>query len=292
MQRFLSFTLTVGFALILGAATQMQAQAPAADDFSIPGVDDPKPAASPTPAASPSGGADTASSADSGSGNLFGFIKKGGMWMIPLVSLSVIMAGLVVYCFIDLGKRNFYPDKIVTGLKDDMQRADIVHALERAKASPTCLGQVIHGAAEYIGDRGYQVLDDNGLYDAMADASQDFNRGRARTINYLSLVAQAAPMLGLLGTVAGMISAFATLGDTGNSNPGELAASISVALITTASGLVIALPALFFYAFFRDKLTALVGRTDRHAFSLLNTLRRSIVAQSSGGGASAAAESD
>ena len=136
----------------------------------------------------------------------------------------------------------------------------------------------MYGAAEYVGDRGYQVLDDNGLYDSMADASQEFNRGRARTINYLSVIAQAAPMLGLLGTVSGMIKAFDKLGDEGT-NPSQLATNISEALLTTASGLVIALPALFFYFFFRDMLTGYVSRTDRHAFRLLNTLRRSIVAQ-------------
>lgn len=275
MQPLRFSSLTICFALLLGAFS-VQAQ----DEFTIDGVDDPASAA-----AGSGSDADSGSESDSGgdgdeSSNVFlNFIEKGGTFIWPLIILSMVLVGLIAYCFIDLNKRNFYPEKIISGLNDDMTRADLAHALDRAKHSPTCVGQVMYGAIEYVGDRGYQVLDDNGLYDSMADASQEFNRGRARTINYLSVIAQAAPMLGLLGTVSGMIKAFGKL-SSDSMNPSQLAGDISEALLTTASGLVIALPALFFYFFFRDMLTGFVSRTDRHAFRLLNTLRRSIVAQS------------
>ncbi|MEM1295036.1 MAG: MotA/TolQ/ExbB proton channel family protein, partial [Verrucomicrobiota bacterium] len=141
---------------------------------------------------------------------------------------------------------------------------------------------------EFIGDRGYQVLDDNGLYDAMADASQEFNRGRARTINYLSVIAQASPMIGLLGTVSGMIKAFDQLGGEGMGDPASLATNISEALFTTAAGLVIAVPSLFVYYFFRDRLAHYVAVTDKEAYRLLNSLRRAIVAKHSGGASPAA----
>lgn len=260
MQRFLSFFFI--FALLFSHAAYGQG-----DDLSLEGDE---------PAAAESSG--DGESEDEG--NLVSnYFKKGGIFIYFLVGLSVILLGLVIYCIIDLSKRNFYPEKIITGLEDDFSRADLAHALERSKNSTTCLGQVTYSAVEYIGDRGYQVLDDNGLYDAMADASQEFNRGRARMINYLSVIAQAAPMLGLLGTVSGMIKAFDKLGDDGM-QPSVLAGDISEALLTTATGLVIALPALFCYFFFRDMLTGFVSRTDRHAFRLLNTLRRAIVAQS------------
>ena len=75
-----------------------------------------------------------------------------------------------------------------------------------------------------------------------------------------------------------MIKAFASLGTSGMGNPKVLAANISEALWTTASGLVIALPAVFLYYFFRDKLTTKVAEVDKHASRMLNSLRRTVYA--------------
>jgi len=256
--------------LLLFSLAAVQAQ----DEFSIPGVED------------------NASAGSSSSGEvvvteysnlLEEVIGKGGWAIWILLFFSLVVVGLTVFCFIDLAKSRFYPDRILKPLQEDMEHGDVMGALERAKGNNTCIGQVMYGATEYIGDRGYQVLDDGALYDAMADASQEFNRGRARTINYFSVIAQAAPMVGLLGTVSGMIKAFAHLSDSGM-QPGLLANDISEALYTTATGLVIAVPTLFLYFFFRDRLTHLIAVTDRHAYRMLNSLRRAIVAQQSRGG--------
>jgi biopolymer transport protein ExbB len=154
-----------------------------------------------------------------------------------------------------------------------MDEGDFERAMTTSEASPTCLGQIVHGATGYIADRGYEVLDGDAIYDLMADAGQEFNRKRARTINYLSVISQAAPMLGLLGTVSGMVKAFDALSRKGDQSK-ELALNISEALMTTASGLVIALPSIFLYYFFRDKLVELIGNSDRHASRMLTSLRR------------------
>jgi biopolymer transport protein ExbB len=192
--------------------------------------------------------------------------------------MSVAIIALAVYLFMDMSVKNFYPPELVSRLETDMENADVEAAMQVAEASPTCLGQVVHGATEYIYERGYDTLDGETIYDLMADASQEFNRGRAQTINYLSVISQAAPMLGLLGTVSGMIKAFQSLGTSGMGNPKVLAANISEALWTTASGLVIALPAVFLYYFFRDKLTARVADVDKIASRMLNSLRRTVYA--------------
>ena len=113
----------------------------------------------------------------------------------------------------------------------------------------------------------------------MAAASRKFNRGRVRTINYFSVLAQAAPMMGLLGTVSGMIGAFAKLSSGGTGDPSKFAGNISEALITTASGLVVALPAIFCYFIFRDRLQQLVAETDEAAEELITVLRRTVTQQ-------------
>ena len=84
-------------------------------------------------------------------------------------------------------------------------------------------------------------------------------------------------MVGLLGTVSGMIKAFATLKQAGMGDPGQLAGNISEALVTTASGLIVALPAIFMFFYFRDKMVALVAEVDKNCGKILNTLRRSVL---------------
>lgn len=238
------------------------------DDLSIPGVDKAKVEAPKV---------DTGAT-ETGEKNLFDLIGEGGWAMWPLGLMSVAIIALSVYCFMDLTPKNFFPPELQARLETDMENADVEAAMKTAEASPTCLGQVMHGATEYIFERGYETLDGDTIYDLMADATQEFNRARARTINYFSVISQAAPMLGLLGTVSGMIKAFGTLGREGMGDPAALASNISEALVTTAAGLVIALPAIFAYFFFRDKLTALVATVDKSASRMLNSLRRTVYA--------------
>jgi len=89
-------------------------------------------------------------------------------------------------------------------------------------------------------------------------------------VNYFSILAQASPMLGLLGTVSGMIKAFSTMGREGMGDPTLLAGHISEALVTTACGLIIALPALFCYFVFRNRLTQLISQCVDIADDLLD----------------------
>lgn len=246
----------------------------AQDKYAIPGID------SGAAAVEGSGPQIDSSTAPAGYSNfLVKVVVLGGWAMWPLLALSVLMVGVGIFCLIDLSPRNFFPERLLSALQQDVDRVDLAGTLAHAGKSATCLGRVMHGAAEYIGDRGYRMLDDNGLYDTMAEVSQFFNQGRVRTINILSVIAQSAPMIGLLGTVSGMIKAFDKLGQKGMGDPAQLAANISEALWTTAAGLVIALPALYLYSYFRDRLTSLVGQTDRHAYRLLNRLRRVLVSQ-------------
>ncbi len=209
--------------------------------------------------------------------NLFDLIRAGGWAMFPLFAMLFAVIALAVYLFLDLRRGTFLPKALVEQLREASSRGDLNGISENAGASPSCLGQVVNGAADFIFDRGYQVLDGDSIFDQMADASRDFNRRRVSLLNYLSVISQAAPMLGLLGTVSGMIKAFQTLNQSGMGDPGQLAGNISEALVTTASGLIVALPAIFAFYFFRDKLTALVADVDRESSRVLGNLRRAVL---------------
>lgn len=225
-------------------------------------------------------GADTAAAsegADQERESLFDLIRDGGWAMIPLVVMLFAVIGLGVYLMLDLTRKTFLPPQLVTSLQASADAGDLNAISEKAKDSGSCLGQVMYGACDYIYDRGYQVLDGDSIYDLMADATQEFNRRRVSLLNYLSVISQAAPMVGLLGTVSGMIKAFATLKQSGMGDPGQLAGNISEALVTTASGLIVALPAIFAFFYFRDKLVARVAEVDKRCSQILNALRRAVL---------------
>ena len=90
-----------------------------------------------------------------------------------------------------------------------------------------------------------------------------------RFINTLGTIAAITPLLGLLGTVVGMISVFTTITTVGVGNPTELAGGISQALVTTAAGLVVAIPSLIFYRYFRGLVDALVVSMEQQAVKLV-----------------------
>jgi biopolymer transport protein ExbB len=115
---------------------------------------------------------------------------------------------------------------------------------------------------------------------AMEEASVQETAGGLKPINYLSIIAQIAPMLGLLGTVSGMIKAFQKIGLGGMGEPEKLAGDIGEAMVTTATGLVIGIPAMFFYFFLKSKYMSNVASLAR----VLGNLLSEFVASSRRGG--------
>lgn len=265
MSRFLLSTL-VSFGIFFSAASLI-----AQEDFSVPGLDPAKKAAPAAPAAGTTPG--TVEVEDS---SLWGMVKKGGWAMWPLGLLSVAAIALSIYFLMDFKTANFAPRELVSRLEGKLAEGDIAGAGDLAQNSPACLGAVVFHGTEYVRDRGWEVLNGEVIYDVLADASLEANRGRAAALNYLSLIAQSAPMLGLLGTVSGMIGAFGTMARLGMGNPSQLSGNISEALITTATGLVIAIPVTFGYFFFRDRLTKMIAATEKESGRLINVLRKAV----------------
>ena len=261
---FLFGTIALFFLLLV--------QLPAQDDLTLPGDEAPVIVNTPgteSPASTEAAGQERES--------LLDMIKDGGWAMIPLFIMLFAVIALSVFMMLDLKKGTFVPKALVESMMTSAEAGDINSITESARSSSSCLGQVMNGACEYIYDRGYGVLNGDSIYDQMSDASLDFNRRRVSLLNYLSVISQAAPMVGLLGTVSGMIKAFATLKQAGMKDPNQLAGNISEALVTTASGLIVALPAIFLFFHFRDKMVLLVADVDKNCARILNALRRSVL---------------
>ena len=198
------------------------------------------------------------------------YLLDGGNLTIFIVAVGLLsLIGLSVFNFINLTRSKFCPNDLKGALLDHMVNCRVRSAIELSASHPSYLGRMMAYSLPNIDASRPEDLGREGIEDSMADFSINEGRKNMVWINLISLVAQAAPMLGLFGTVFGMIGAFGQL-QTGNADPGALAGEISVALLTTMWGLVVALLAVFAYFFFKGRYQALVAECNETAEQLIN----------------------
>ncbi|MEX2382046.1 MAG: MotA/TolQ/ExbB proton channel family protein [Opitutales bacterium] len=242
------------------------------DDFDIPGLEDSSRTTEADTAGPDESTPESAAATPQSETTLFKLIAAGGWAMWILGALSVTLIALAFYLTLEIKQKNFAPKILEDKLGAQLDAVDLDGALLATEAKDTVLAQSMNEGLNLIYDRGFGVLNTDSLLDLIRDSAVTANRHRAKLVNYFSTIAQAAPMVGLLGTVSGMIKAFGKLGQEGMGDPTGLAANISEALVTTATGLVVALPAIFFYSFFRDKLQDMIAQTDDVSASLVRRL--------------------
>jgi biopolymer transport protein ExbB len=167
------------------------------------------------------------------------------VWIMILVC-SVTMVTFIVQNFMSLRKTKLAPPELVQTLRSTMADQNYQETWEVCEANPCYLSNVLKVALERLG-RGKESAE-NALLSAAAYESNNLKSRNA----YLSVIGVVSPMIGLLGTVIGMMKAFATLGSSGVSDPRALASAIGEVLMATASGLFIAIPAFIFYYVFRN----------------------------------------
>ncbi len=198
------------------------------------------------------------------------YLTSGGPLTIFIAAFGLIsLIGLSVFNFINLSKAKFCPDDLKAGLYDHMVNCRVRSAIELAASDPSYMGRMMAYSLPNVDATRPEDLGRQGVEDAMADFSINEGRKQMTFINLISLLAQAAPMLGLFGTVFGMIGAFAQL-SSGNADPSALAGEISVALLTTMWGLITAIIAVFAYFFFKGRYQSLVAECNNTAEELIN----------------------
>jgi biopolymer transport protein ExbB len=198
------------------------------------------------------------------------WVLDGGIWMLPLGLASVGVIGLSVLCIMTLSKKNFAPAPLKAELLDLMQQCRVRSAIEVASNSPTFLGRMMTLALPHFDATDTEKLGIEQVEDAMADFATVEIKPFQKWVSYFGVLAQAAPMLGLMGTVIGMVGAFATLSQTGGAEPAALAGDISVALLTTLGGLTVAVPSLVLFFVFKNRLNDRVGESVMAGMELVN----------------------
>lgn len=204
----------------------------------------------------------------------FGEIFAAGGWlMYPISALSVIGVALVVYYLIVLRQEQVVPKKWYQHVRDLIARGELEEARAVCDRKPSPMAAVAAAALDYMKMPGRP---DAGLLKELMEGEGVRQAARIQNqIQYLQDIAVIAPMIGLLGTVVGMLQAFNVVAlDIAKARPMLLAAGVSLALITTAAGLIVAIPAMVAYAYFRNRASNLLARLETASADLLSLLAR------------------
>ena len=192
--------------------------------------------------------------------------RQGGWVMYPIIGLSVITVWLSTDLWMRTGKKRVAPPGQVNGVKDLFRMGDYVGAYQHAKSYSSPFSDVVRVSLSYLGD-GQEATDT-----AMFGELNKVNATITTRINYLSVIGVCAPMVGLLGTVGGMMGAFETMGTSGITDPGALSAKIGEVLIATASGLAIAIPAFMMFYVLRNRLQGAMHHVQETVVSLFRKM--------------------
>lgn len=194
-------------------------------------------------------------------------IKAGGWVMWPILLASVIAMAIVVERFWSLQRKRVAPDNLVAQVWQWLRSGKLDEQRLGALRAGSPLGQVL--AAGLVNRRHERYV----IRESIEEAGRLVVFELERYLNTLGTIAAVSPLLGLLGTVFGMIQMFGALKDAGAGDPAELAGGIGQALITTAAGLMVAIPALYFYRYFRGRVEALVITMEQESIKLVEVLQ-------------------
>lgn len=190
----------------------------------------------------------------------------GGWLMVPIVACSIIATAIVIERAWMLRRRRIMPENLVPRIWRLDRENLLDDAIIREIRARSPLGRML--AAGLINRHHSREV----MKEAINDAGRQVVAELERFLNTLSTIAAIAPLLGLLGTVFGMIDVFGVIMEAGVGNAGVLAGGISKALVTTAAGLSVAIPALMFHRFLDNKVSRLALDMEEQALRLVEVL--------------------
>ncbi len=197
---------------------------------------------------------------------IWSLLKKGGYPMIPIGLCSIISVAVVFERLISLRREKVLPDELVTATEHYLRRADYDEAVRICERFEVPFARIVRAglSRRHIGIGEMER--------AMVGTGQPEATVLSRNLRTLGVIANLAPMLGLFGTVIGMIRAFDVISQYGTGNPSLVAEGISEALLTTAAGLMVGIPALAAYHFFKARGDRFLFEIETIAFELLRIL--------------------
>tara|TARA_B100000989_G_C19494868_1_gene451528 strand:- start:555 stop:1163 length:609 start_codon:yes stop_codon:yes gene_type:complete len=191
---------------------------------------------------------------------------KGGWLMVPIIVCSIISLAIIGERFWSLSSKKILPSDLVSSVWKLHKANQLDKSKIQSLSLSSPLGRVL--AAGIVNQsHGREIM-----RESIEEVGRQVAHELEKFLNSLGTIASITPLLGLLGTVIGMIKVFAAITAHGVGDPAVLAEGISQALITTASGMSVAIPSLMFYRYFRGKVDELVINMESEALKLVEMM--------------------
>jgi biopolymer transport protein ExbB len=197
---------------------------------------------------------------------LLELLAAGGWLMVLILLCSVLVLAICIERLFTLNPRKIAPPHLLASVWKQLKAGDMDAAKLKALRESSPLGRIL-AAGLANAYHGREVMKES-IQEAAGHVVHDLER----YLNTLGTIAAVAPLLGLLGTVVGMIKVFAEIMAQGTGNASALAGGISEALITTAAGLTVAIPALVMHRYFVGKIDGIVVELEQETIKLVDAL--------------------
>lgn len=194
---------------------------------------------------------DPAASEPASSQGIFDAIGQGGVIGYLIIGLSVVALTLVIEHFVSIKREKLAPPEAIDEIEELFNEGNYQEALEYCEAEQNFFTRVVAAGIRKLG-HPFPTIEK-----ALEEMEDEENVKLQQKIGWLSLIAGIGPMMGLFGTVTGMVNAFGTIASKSSVEPRDFAGDISLALITTVLGLTVAIPTTAFYVYFRNRVTML-----------------------------------
>lgn len=198
---------------------------------------------------------------------MFELLEAGGWLMLPILLCSVVAMAIVIERLWALRRSAIMPDDLVSSIWQLHRRRKLDDDRVAEIREGSALGRML--AAGLVNRFHSREV----MKESIQDTGRQVVAELERYLNTLGTIAAVTPLLGLLGTVIGMIEVFGVIMESGVGNPGVLAGGISQALITTAAGLSVAIPALMFHRYFTNRVDKLIIAMEEQALRLIEVMK-------------------
>ncbi|MDF1737608.1 MAG: MotA/TolQ/ExbB proton channel family protein [Verrucomicrobiales bacterium] len=197
-------------------------------------------------------------------------VEGGPFIMIPLALLSFVAVLLIIFYIFTIRQGTVVSDKFMNAADALIRKQDYLGLIAVCNRENECIARIVYKTLDFA------TKNPTASFDEVREVTEAEGTRQASILNnrisYLNDIGRIAPMVGLLGTVVGMIKAFESIGKSSGVQHMELAPGVAQALVTTAAGLIISLPALIFYSIFRGKVQKLIAELEAamtHIMALL-----------------------
>jgi len=200
---------------------------------------------------------------------VFDLISRGGVVMYPIILCSIIALGVFLDRLWVLRRKNIIPGEFIRNVEEQVKNQKISEAIFLCQGDDSSIAKIFLAGLKNAG-RGMWLVKE-----AIEEMGGREGVILEKHVGILSTIANLTPLLGLLGTVSGMIKTFNVISLQGVGNPALLAGGISEALITTATGLCVAIPTLVCYRILKDKAEALIFEMEENSLKIIEIIENS-----------------